>query len=66
MVFIYTQIYLTSFFLNEFNSPCVSKLPNVSNIMMLTLKLYSYRSYFTLVFGDLTVNFYSIFFNQLM
>ena len=50
MVLIYTQIYLTSFFLNEFNSPCVSKLPNVSNIMMLMLKLYSLGSYTSLLF----------------
>ena len=65
MVFIYTQIYLTSFFLNEFNSPCVSKLPNVSNINDVDVETLLIRKlYFTLVFGDLTVN--SIFFNQLM
>ena len=53
MVFIFTQIYLTSFFLNEFNSPCVSKLPNVSNIMMMTLKLYSYGRHTTLLFLEI-------------
>ena len=50
MVFIFRQHYLTSFFLNEFNSPCVQKLPNVSTIMIVTLKLYSYGSYTSLLF----------------
>ena len=44
---------MTSFFLNEFNSHCVSKLRNVSNIMMITLKLYSYVSYTLLLFVEI-------------
>ena len=40
--FIFGQYYLISFFLNEFNSHCVSKLHKVSNIIMIKLKLYSY------------------------
>ena len=64
MVFIFRQHYLTSFFLNEFNSPCVSKSPNVSNIMMMTLKLYSYGSYTSLLFLEIkqfiTIQYFSI------
>ena len=63
--FIFGYYYWTLFFLNEFNSHCVPKLPNVSisNIMIITLKLYSYLSYTLLLFvtEDLTVYFHSIF-----
>ena len=41
---------MTTFFLNKFNIHSVSKLPNVSDIMMMTLKLYSYVSYTSLLF----------------
>ena len=46
------------FFLNEFNSHCVSKLvklhvPNVSNIIMMTLKLGSVVSYTLLLFVEI-------------
>ena len=67
MFFILRQHHLTSFFLNEFDSPCVSKVPNSikyndDDVGTLLIR----KLYFTLAFGALTVYFYSIFFNQLM
>ena len=53
MFFIFEKNYLTSFFLNELNSHCVSKFPKVSNIVMITLKLYSYVSYTLLLFVEI-------------
>ena len=53
MVFIFGKNYLTSFFLNDFNSHYVSKLPNVSNIMLITLKLYLYVSYTVLLLVEI-------------